>query len=132
MTRDGSTMLKLFKRKKIKPIDYVILVLYLVHRKGFDRISEARLHKIMYPVANKFRLKYKFAERPIPYSYNLFSDLNTMVSKGYIEAIPEVGSVLKLNYRLSLSGRAKALELLELISNEELNSIDDIVKENIT
>ena len=51
---------------KINNRDYVVLIIYLSHKKGIDRVSEAELHKIIYFAGKQLEelKKYKFLEKP--------------------------------------------------------------------
>lgn len=117
----------LFQKEKINPRDYVILALYLLRKRGIEVVSETRLHKIIYFARNKIEelKKYKFSERPIHYSYGLYSDLNELILKGYVEYIPG-----RYEYRLSyLVGPARALEILEHVPEEKVEVIENAIEQ---
>ena len=116
---------------KIKIEDLLLLVLFMLEKRSFKSISESELQNIIYFLKDKL-FSYQFYSKPIIYSYELLEDVQKTNQDGFIESTIEIigdESVPKYHYSLSLLGKARSQNIIDSLSQETKDKINEYLDE---
>jgi hypothetical protein len=110
--------------------ELLIAYLYALHLEGKELLSEYELASFTYFAQITLPFKYKFLTKPIPYSYDLLGDVESLRSMAYLEAQIEIiggESIPKYSYSLTLLGKIKAKEIYDALPEEDKLKIKDAI-----
>jgi hypothetical protein len=89
--------------------ELLMAYLYALHLEGKELLSEYELASFTHLAQITLPFKYEFLTEPIPYSYDLLGDVESLRSMAYLEAQIEIGgeSIPKYSYSLTLLGKLR-------------------------
>jgi len=121
------------KNLKIKTENLLLLVLFMLEKRSFKSVSESELQNIIYLLKDKL-FSYQFYSKPIIYSYELLGDVQKINQDGFIESTIEIigdESVPRYHYSLSLLGKARSQNIIDSLSQEAKDKINEYLDEAI-
>lgn len=127
---------KMLKRRaELRTLDRKELLIAYFHaltQEVKESLSEGELADIVYHAREMLPFKYKkFCGKPVPYSYDLSSDVEKLMDMAHLEAAVKIvgtESVPKYVYSLTLLGKIRAKEIFDGLPDEDKKRIKMAVK----